>query len=96
MTSRDDRFEELRTQIAANDRTIVESVNRRLALVAELWRLKEERGADRLDPERERRLREALHATNAGPLSSGGLDLLVGELLDLTKRELGEPGGPTG
>jgi chorismate mutase len=96
VTSRDDRFEELRAQIAANDRTIVESVNRRLALVAELWRLKEERGADRLDPERERRLREALHATNAGPLSSGGLDRLVGELLDLTKRELGEPGGRTG
>jgi chorismate mutase len=96
VTSRDDRFEELRAQIAANDRTIVESVNRRLGLVAELWRLKEERGADRLDPERERRLREALHATNAGPLSSHGLDRLVGELLDLTKHELGEPGGRTG
>ncbi len=84
-----DRFEELRAEIAANDAEIVGAVNQRLRLVEELWRLKAERGDARLDPDRERRLREALARLNGGPLSEQGLDRLVDELLALTKRELG-------
>jgi len=84
-----DRFEELRAEIAANDAEIVGAVNQRLRLVEELWRLKPERGDARLDPDRERRLREALARLNDGPLSEQGLDRLVDELLALTKRELG-------
>lgn len=84
-----DRFEELRAEIAANDAEIVGAVNQRLRLVEELWRLKAERGDARLDPDRERRLREALARLNDGPLSERGLDRLVDELLALTKRELG-------
>jgi chorismate mutase len=84
-----DRFEELRDLILANDREIVDAVNRRIVLVEELWRLKEERGAPRVDPERERRLRATLAAANRGPLSSRGLDELVDALLELTKHELG-------
>ena len=84
-----DRFDELRTEIAANDAEIVRAVNHRLRLVEELWRLKAERGDERLDPDRERRLREALARLNEGPLSEQGLERLVEELLALTKRELG-------
>jgi chorismate mutase len=84
-----DAFEELRARIAENDREIVALVNARLRLVAELWRLKKERGAPRLDPEREALLRASLTAANDGPLTSDGLDRLVGELLALTKDELG-------
>ena len=84
-----DRFEELRAEIAANDTEIVRAVNHRLRLVEELWRLKAERGDARLDPDRERRLREGLARLNQGPLSEQGLERLVGELLALTKRELG-------
>ena len=84
-----DRFEELRAEIAANDTEIVRAVNHRLRLVEELWRLKAERGDERLDPDRERRLREALARLNEGPLSEQGLERLVEELLALTKRELG-------
>ena len=84
-----DRFEELRAAIAANDTEIVAAVNRRLELVAELWRLKADRGDARLDPDRERRLREELVRKNGGPLSEEGLERLVDELLALTKRELG-------
>ena len=84
-----DAFEELRGRIAENDREIVALVNARLRLVAELWRLKEEQGAPRLDPEREARLRASLAAANPGPLTAEGLDRLVGELLALTKHELG-------
>lgn len=87
--STDDRVGELRARIDATDRAIVEAVNERLRLVAELWRLKEVVGADRLDPDRERRLLEQLAAANSGPLSPAGLELLVRELLALTKRELG-------
>ena len=84
-----ERFDELRGRIADNDRAIVAGVNERLRLVAELWELKDAQGASRVDPEREARLREALGATNHGPLSPEGLDRLVTELLALTKRELG-------
>ena len=84
-----DRFEELRAEIAANDAEIVRAVNHRLRLVEELWRLKAERGDARLDPDRERRLREGLARLNQGPLSEQGLERLVDELLALTKRELG-------
>ena len=84
-----DRFEELREEIAANDAEIVGAVNQRLRLVEELWRLKAERGDARLDPDRERRLREGLARLNDGPLSEQGLQRLVDELLALTKRELG-------
>ena len=83
------RFDELRAEIAANDAEIIAAVNRRLELVAELWRLKAERGDARLDPDRERRLREELVRSNGGPLSEEGLERLVDELLALTKRELG-------
>jgi chorismate mutase len=84
-----DRLRELRDAVSANDRRIVEAVNERLRLVAELWQVKHEVGAERIDPERERALRQHLAAANAGPLSPEGLDRLVDELLDLTKRELG-------
>ena len=87
-----DPFAELRARIAVNDRAIVEAVNHRLRLVEELWRLKDERGDARRDPDRERRLREELASFNAGPLSAEGLERLVDELLALTKRELGSAG----
>jgi chorismate mutase len=72
-----DRFDEIREEIAANDAEIVAAVNRRLRLVEELWRLKAERGDARLDPDRERRLREQLARENEGPLSREGLERLV-------------------
>lgn len=75
--------------IFANDQSIVSAVNERLRLVEELWRLKAELGLSRVDPERERALREALARANGGPLSTDGLDSLLDALLALTKRELG-------
>jgi len=84
------RFEEVRREITANDEAIVAAVNRRIELVTELWRLKAELGYETLDPDRERLLREHLARASSGPLSPEGLDRLVTELLDLTKRELAE------
>ena len=88
MSERGDPLAELRTRIGEHDRAIVEAVNERLRLVAELWRIKETHGAERFDPDRERRLRDELAAANRGPLTPEGLDALVSELLALTKREL--------
>ena len=79
----------IRAHITANDGAIVSAVNERLRLVAALWKLKREIGADQLDPGREGALRDELAALNTGPLSGEGLDRLVSELLALTKAELG-------
>jgi chorismate mutase len=81
---------ELRERIAANDRAIVEAVNRRLELVAELRRYKQEHGISFLDTAREEWLLGHLQASNRGPLSAEGLAELVATLLDLTKREVAD------
>jgi chorismate mutase len=86
-----ERFDDLRRRIAENDRGIVEAVNERLRLVEELWRLKAELGTDRIDRDRERALVDGLQRSNEGPLSSEGLERLVQEILELTKRELSRP-----
>ncbi len=78
----------LREQITANDRALLAAVNRRLELVAELRRHKEERGIDFVDPERERWMLADLEHANGGPLSDDGVRELLAFLLDLTKREL--------
>ena len=85
----DDPVRALREELTALDERLVEAFNRRLELVAELKRVKEERGLGFLDPAREEWLRAHLEETNRGPLSREGLNELVSALLDLTKREIG-------
>jgi chorismate mutase len=85
----DPRISELREQLADNDVKIVEALNVRLELVAQLKRVKEEVGVDFLDPAREEWLLQHLASANRGPLSNEGLREIYTELLALTKRELG-------
>ena len=80
-------LEELREQVSANDRAIIEAINTRLELVARIKRYKEENGIDFIDPDREAWLLEDLRRANRGPLSDEGLQRILGELLDLSKRE---------
>ena len=87
--SASDRLQQLRELIAENDRASVRLLNRRLELVAEIWREKDGAGLPRTDPERERLLLRHLEETNDGPLSPPGLALFHGVLLSLTKQELG-------
>ncbi len=87
--SASERLERLRELVAANDRASVRLLNRRLELVAEIWREKDASGVPHVDAERERRLLEHLAETNAGPLSRRGLDTFHTLLLSLTKQELG-------
>lgn len=85
----DPRISELRERLADNDVKIVEALNARLELVAQLKRVKEEIGVDFLDPAREEWLLQHLASANRGPLSEDGLREFYTELLALTKRELG-------
>ena len=84
-----DPLERLRDLIAENDRESIRLLNRRLELVAEIWREKEASGIPHLDPEREGRLLQQLLETNEGPLSEEGLAAFHATLLSLTKQELG-------
>jgi chorismate mutase len=85
----DPLIRQLREQISDADRTIIEAVNARLKLVAKLKGYKESRGLSFVDPEREEWMLNYLSRANRGPLSTEGLREIFGEILDLTKREVG-------
>ena len=78
----------LREQIAEWDRAVLDAVNARLRLVAELKRHKESEGIDFVDADQEERLLQALEQANSGPLSQAGVRKLFEEILALTKREV--------
>jgi len=84
----DPHVEELRAQIGELDRLIVDAVNARLQLVERLRKHKEEHGVGFLDIRQEKKIHRELAKFNKGPLSEKGLHELVGEILDLMKREL--------
>jgi chorismate mutase len=88
---RDTEIDELRAQIAERDREIVSAINARLQLVRRLKAHKEEHGANFLDIRQEQRIHRQLATFNKGPRSEKGLHELVGEILDLMKRELRGP-----
>lgn len=79
---------QLRERISDNDRAIIEAINKRLELVAQLKRYKESRGLEFVDLAREEWMLQYLARANRGPLSRQGLKEIYGELLDLTKREV--------
>jgi chorismate mutase len=82
---------DLRNLLEANDRALLDLVNRRLDLVDQIKRRKAELGVEFVDPEREAWLLDHLRAANHGPLSDEGLHELLTAVLDLTKRELAGP-----
>lgn len=84
----DNAVERLREELTRVDERILQAVNARLELVAELKRVKEAKGIGFLDPGREEWLVAHLAASNPGPLSEQGVRALWTELLALTKREL--------
>jgi chorismate mutase len=79
---------QMREQISDNDRAIIDAINRRLRLVAQLMRYKQAQGLPILDPSREEWMLRYLLRANRGPLSEPGLREIYAHLLDLTKREV--------
>jgi chorismate mutase len=84
----DPLVEQLREQIAALDVELVDLVNRRLALVDELWAHKRAEAQPLRSPEREEWLLQHLLASNSGPLSEAGVRRLHAMLLELVRSEL--------
>ncbi len=93
MTEQDPLIRQLRQQISDNDRAIVDAINTRLKLVARIKEVKEARGLDFVDPEREEWMIRYLERANRGPLSADGLREIFEEILDLTKREVAKGEG---
>jgi chorismate mutase len=88
VAAQDEYVARVRRQISDLDRSLVELVNQRLALVAQLKRYKDEHGIGFVDPAREEWMLQYLQRLNRGPLSREGLEELYHELLDLMKREV--------
>jgi chorismate mutase len=79
---------QFREQITDNDRAIVDAINKRLKLVAQIKRYKEARDMPFVDTAREEWMLRYLSRANRGPLSEEGLRELFAEILDRTKREV--------
>ena len=84
----DPTIRQLREQVSDTDRAIVDAVNKRLRLVAQVKTYKESRGLGFVDPEREEWMLQYLMRANQGPLSGEGLRELFATILYLTKREV--------
>ena len=78
----------VRREISDVDSSLVELVNKRLRLVAQLKRYKDEHGIGFVDLAREEWMIQYLQRLNRGPLSREGLEELYHELLGLMKREV--------
>ena len=79
---------QLREAISDNDRKLMETLNKRLELVARLKRYKESHGIGFVDPEREEWMLSYLARANRGPLSGDGVREFFTRVLELTKREV--------
>jgi chorismate mutase len=91
MAAADKTLNDLREQLAVNDRALLDLVNKRLDLVQQIKQRKAELGVEFVDPEREAWLLDHLRDVNSGRLSDEGLRELLAMVLDLTKRELAQP-----
>ncbi|HET8894731.1 MAG TPA: chorismate mutase [Gaiellaceae bacterium] len=78
----------VRRQISDLDSALVELVNKRLRLVGQLKRYKDEHGIGFVDLAREEWMLQYLQRANRGPLSVEGLARLYHELLALMKDEV--------
>jgi chorismate mutase len=87
-TAQDAYVQQVRRQISDVDSALVDLVNKRLKLVAQLKRYKDEHGIGFVDLAREEWMLQYLQRANRGPLSQEGLSELYHELLDLMKREV--------
>jgi chorismate mutase len=86
--SQDPYVLKVRREISDLDGALIGIVNKRLELVAQLKRYKEEHGIGFVDLAREEWMLQYLQRVNQGPLSPEGLSELYHAVLDLTKQEV--------
>ena len=82
-----DDLNRLREEIGALDRSVLETLNRRLELVRRITRHKQETGTPLIDAERESELLRELADANAGPLSERAVQGVFAAVLDVMKQE---------
>ena len=82
-----DDLKRLREEIGALDRSVLETLNRRLELVRRITRHKQETGTPLIDAERESELLRELADANAGPLSERAVQGVFAAVLDVMKQE---------
>lgn len=92
MSAQDPVIRQMREKLSDIDRALIDSINARLKLVAQLKKYKESRGIEFIDPDREAWMFSYLSRANRGPLSADGLREIYGAVLDLTKREVTRSG----
>jgi prephenate dehydrogenase len=83
-----DDLRRLRDEIGALDRSVLESLNRRLELVRRINEHKRDAGQPVIDAEREAELLRELSAANAGPLSDRAVESVFAAVLDVMTQEL--------
>jgi prephenate dehydrogenase len=83
-----DDLNRLREEIGALDRTVLETLNRRLELVRRVTRHKQAAGTPLIDAEREAELLRELADANAGPLSKRAVQGVFAAVLDVMKQEV--------
>jgi chorismate mutase len=88
VSEQDPIIRQLRESISDNDRKLMETLNKRLELVARLKRYKDSRGIGFVDPEREEWMLSYLQRANRGPMSAEGVREFFTRILELTKREV--------
>ena len=86
--SQDPIIRQLREKVSDIDRGLIEAINARLRLVAQLKSYKDSRGFAFVDPEREQWMFQDVTRANRGPLSQEGLESIYQAILDLSKREV--------
>jgi chorismate mutase len=84
----DPQLDKFRDEITEIDRLIFDAIGRRVDLVAELKRYKDEHGISFVDADRERRMIEERVAEGRASLSAEGVRRFYAELLAFVKREL--------
>jgi len=84
----DPHVSRVRREISDLDTKLVELVNARLKLVAQLKRYKDEHGIGFVDLAREEWMLQYLQRANRGPLSEAGLAQIYHDLLALMKQEV--------
>ena len=83
-----DDLNRLREEIGALDRSVLETLNRRLELVRRVTRHKQDTGTPLIDAEREAELLRELAQANAGPLSERAVQGVFAAVLDVMKQEV--------
>jgi chorismate mutase len=78
---------QIRDQISDNDLKIIDAVNKRIKLVAQLWRYKAEHGIEVYNPEREEWMLTYVSRANKGPLTPDALREVYRSVVEITQRE---------